>query len=378
MMSALRYRAGRPLGCRRSLRQLRCCDPPDRGPHDVSAGERTGYLRLDPPRPLPGALIRASYTPAAALQGFDSLVLRARSADRMTTTTTSDRCSSEPPCYTARPTACSAVSSTPGFRGLRRLCRRKPLRRRRGRQRRTAVGAADRGPRAAPTIRITDPEATRPHGAELDGRAKRRCALWRAVPAGGRRPGVLCWSTSAGSSAANIADSLFAGTSPSVRCIPPRAGRTAGFATVHGVGDVALRRSNSTTAQRGVTGWSGWSASSLVIPTSSFARRTVWPATTRIVWQAIMSGSGRIRAHTSQRLSRCGQSRADWRTASSGRSHSRRWRTRRKPKTQPRCECGSLGIVEVQRRTLGSANLLEQGTASVPEPPADGHGLAAR
>jgi len=49
-----------------------------RGSREVSAGERTGYLRLDPPRPLPGALIHATYTPSAALQGFDSLVLRAR------------------------------------------------------------------------------------------------------------------------------------------------------------------------------------------------------------------------------------------------------------------------------------------------------------
>ena len=49
-----------------------------RGSHEVSAGERTGYLRLDPARPLPGALVRATYTPSAFLQGFDSLVLRAR------------------------------------------------------------------------------------------------------------------------------------------------------------------------------------------------------------------------------------------------------------------------------------------------------------
>ncbi len=49
-----------------------------RGSRDVSAGERTGYLRLDPARPLPGALVRAAYTPSAFLQGFDSLVLRAR------------------------------------------------------------------------------------------------------------------------------------------------------------------------------------------------------------------------------------------------------------------------------------------------------------
>jgi len=49
-----------------------------RGSREVSAGERTGYLRLDPARPLPGALVRATYTPSAFLQGFDSLVLRAR------------------------------------------------------------------------------------------------------------------------------------------------------------------------------------------------------------------------------------------------------------------------------------------------------------
>jgi len=49
-----------------------------RGSREVSAGERTGYLRLDPARPLPGALVRAAYTPSAFLQGFDSLVLRAR------------------------------------------------------------------------------------------------------------------------------------------------------------------------------------------------------------------------------------------------------------------------------------------------------------
>jgi hypothetical protein len=49
-----------------------------RGSGEVSAGERTGYLRLDPARPLPGALVRATYTPSAFLQGFDSLVLRAR------------------------------------------------------------------------------------------------------------------------------------------------------------------------------------------------------------------------------------------------------------------------------------------------------------
>jgi cytochrome c biogenesis protein CcmG, thiol:disulfide interchange protein DsbE len=49
-----------------------------KGSREVSAGERTGYLRLDPARPLPGALVRAAYTPSAFLQGFDSLVLRAR------------------------------------------------------------------------------------------------------------------------------------------------------------------------------------------------------------------------------------------------------------------------------------------------------------
>jgi len=49
-----------------------------RGSNNASAGERTGYLRLDPPRPVPGAMIHVSYTPSAALQGFDSLVLRAR------------------------------------------------------------------------------------------------------------------------------------------------------------------------------------------------------------------------------------------------------------------------------------------------------------
>ncbi len=49
-----------------------------RGSREVSAGERTGYLRLDPARPLPGTLVRAAYTPSAFLQGFDSLVLRAR------------------------------------------------------------------------------------------------------------------------------------------------------------------------------------------------------------------------------------------------------------------------------------------------------------
>jgi hypothetical protein len=49
-----------------------------RGSGEVSAGERTGYLRLDPVRPLPGAVVRATYTPSAALRGFDSLVLRAR------------------------------------------------------------------------------------------------------------------------------------------------------------------------------------------------------------------------------------------------------------------------------------------------------------
>ena len=49
-----------------------------KGSREVSAGERTGYLHLDPARPLPGALVRAAYTPSAFLQGFDSLVLRAR------------------------------------------------------------------------------------------------------------------------------------------------------------------------------------------------------------------------------------------------------------------------------------------------------------
>jgi hypothetical protein len=49
-----------------------------RGSREASAGERTGYLRLDPARPLPGALVRATYTPSAFLQGFDSLVLRTR------------------------------------------------------------------------------------------------------------------------------------------------------------------------------------------------------------------------------------------------------------------------------------------------------------
>ena len=49
-----------------------------RSSRDVSAGERTGYLRLDPARPLPQAVVRATYTPSAFLQGFDSLVLRAR------------------------------------------------------------------------------------------------------------------------------------------------------------------------------------------------------------------------------------------------------------------------------------------------------------
>jgi len=49
-----------------------------KGSREVSAGERTGYLRLDPARPLPGAIVRAAYTPSAFLQGFDSLVLRAR------------------------------------------------------------------------------------------------------------------------------------------------------------------------------------------------------------------------------------------------------------------------------------------------------------
>jgi len=49
-----------------------------RGSREVSAGERTGFLRLDPARPLPGALVQATYTPSARLQGFDSLVLRAR------------------------------------------------------------------------------------------------------------------------------------------------------------------------------------------------------------------------------------------------------------------------------------------------------------
>jgi len=49
-----------------------------RGSREVSAGERTGYLRFDPVRPLPGAVVRATYTPSAFLQGFDSLVLRAR------------------------------------------------------------------------------------------------------------------------------------------------------------------------------------------------------------------------------------------------------------------------------------------------------------
>src|SRR2546422_2673397 len=49
-----------------------------RGSREGSAGERTGYLRLDPARALPGAPVRATYTPSAFLQGFDSLVLRAR------------------------------------------------------------------------------------------------------------------------------------------------------------------------------------------------------------------------------------------------------------------------------------------------------------
>jgi hypothetical protein len=49
-----------------------------RGSREASAGDRTGYLRLDPARPLPGALIRVTYTPAAALQSLDSLILRAR------------------------------------------------------------------------------------------------------------------------------------------------------------------------------------------------------------------------------------------------------------------------------------------------------------
>jgi hypothetical protein len=49
-----------------------------RGSREASAGDRTGYLRLDPARPLPGALVRATYTPAAALQSLDSLILRAR------------------------------------------------------------------------------------------------------------------------------------------------------------------------------------------------------------------------------------------------------------------------------------------------------------
>jgi hypothetical protein len=49
-----------------------------RGSREASAGDRTGYLRLDPARPLPGATVQATYTPSAVLQGFDSLVLRAR------------------------------------------------------------------------------------------------------------------------------------------------------------------------------------------------------------------------------------------------------------------------------------------------------------
>jgi len=49
-----------------------------RGSGEVSAGERTGHLRLDPARPLPGATVRVSYAPSAGLQGFDSLLLRAR------------------------------------------------------------------------------------------------------------------------------------------------------------------------------------------------------------------------------------------------------------------------------------------------------------
>jgi hypothetical protein len=49
-----------------------------RGLQEVSAGARTGFLRFDPPRPVPGALVHALYTPSATLQGYDSLVLRAR------------------------------------------------------------------------------------------------------------------------------------------------------------------------------------------------------------------------------------------------------------------------------------------------------------
>jgi len=46
--------------------------------NDASAGLRTGFLRFDPPRPLPGAVVQAFYTPGAPLQRYDSLVLRAR------------------------------------------------------------------------------------------------------------------------------------------------------------------------------------------------------------------------------------------------------------------------------------------------------------
>ena len=49
-----------------------------RGSREASAGDRTGYLRLDPARPLPGATVQVTYTPSAELGGFDSLVLRAR------------------------------------------------------------------------------------------------------------------------------------------------------------------------------------------------------------------------------------------------------------------------------------------------------------
>ncbi len=47
-------------------------------PHQVTAGERAGLLRFDPPRPLVGATLTATYAPGALLNRYDSLTLRAR------------------------------------------------------------------------------------------------------------------------------------------------------------------------------------------------------------------------------------------------------------------------------------------------------------
>lgn len=47
-------------------------------PNQVTAGERTGLLRFDPPRPRVGATLTATYAPGALLNRYDSLTLRAR------------------------------------------------------------------------------------------------------------------------------------------------------------------------------------------------------------------------------------------------------------------------------------------------------------